>query len=194
MASRHTEHYGLSQWEASDKVKRTDFNADNAAVDGALHALAQSKAETAALSQLSGLVAQKADQTALEALEGRLDSKADQEGLSGVERRLSAVEGSMPRTAFGSYTGNGTSGPESPVSLAFSFPPQLLAVRRSGSSADRSGLLLLRGVTQGGGLGHIDFYVNVTWSGNQVSWYTSKDNPSTQMNSEGVEYFYFAIG
>ena len=139
-------------------------------------------------------MAQKADQTALEALEGRLDSKADQEGLSGVERRLSAVEGSMPRTAFGSYTGNGTSGPESPVSLAFSFPPQLLAVRRSGSSADRSGLLLLRVVTQGGGLGHIDFYVNVTWSGNQVSWYTSKDNPSTQMNSEGVEYFYFAIG
>jgi len=56
MASRHTEHYGLSQWEASDKVERTDFNADNAAVDGALHALAQSKAETAALSQLSGLV------------------------------------------------------------------------------------------------------------------------------------------
>ena len=111
-----------------------------------------------------------------------------------MERRLSAVEGSMPRTAFGSYTGNGTSGPESPVSLAFSFPPQLLVVRRSGSSADRSGLLLLRGVTQGGGLGHIDFYVNVTWSGNQVSWYTSKDNPSTQMNSEGVEYFYFAIG
>ena len=48
MASRHTEHYGLSQWEASDKVERTDFNADNAAVDGALHALAQSKAETAA--------------------------------------------------------------------------------------------------------------------------------------------------
>ena len=115
MASRHTEHYGLSQWEASDKVERTDFNADNAAVDGALHALAQSKAETAALSQLSGLVAQKADQTALEALEGRLDSKADQEGLSGVERRLSAVEGSMPRTAFGSYTGNGTSG-RSPLS------------------------------------------------------------------------------
>ena len=102
MARRHTEHYGLSQWEASDKVERTDFNADNAAVDGALHALAQSKAETADLSQLSGLVAQKADQTALEALEGRLDSKADQEGLSGVERRLSAVEGSMPRTAFGS--------------------------------------------------------------------------------------------
>ena len=57
-----------------------------------------------------------------------------------------------------------------------------------------SEMVINGGVTQGGGLGHIDFYVNVTWSGNQVSWYTSKDNPSTQMNSEGVEYFYFAIG
>ena len=114
-------------------------------------------------------------------------------GLGAITAVLNAG-GKLARIAWGSYTGNGTSGPESPVSLAFSFPPQLLAVRRSGSSADRSGLLLLRGVTQGGGLGHIDFYVNVTWSGNQVSWYTSKDNPSTQMNSEGVEYFYFAIG
>ena len=94
MASRHTEHYGLSQWEASDKVERTDFNADNAAVDGALHALAQSKAETAALSQLSGLVAQKADQTALEALEGRLDSKADP-GVPCLPRLF------LPAPAFG---------------------------------------------------------------------------------------------
>ena len=194
MASRHTEHYGLSQWEASDKVERTDFNADNAAVDGALHALAQSKAETAALSQLSGLVAQKADQTALEALEGRLDGKADQEGLSGVERRLSAVEGSMPRTAFGSYTGNGTSGPESPVSLAYYIPPHLFVVRRSRTSPHPSRQHHHPGLTQGAGQGHNHINVNVTWSGNQVSWYTSKDNPSTQMNSEGVEYFYFAIG
>ena len=99
----------------------------------------------------------------------------------------------MPRTAFGSFTGNGTSGPESPVSLTFSFPPQLLAVRRSGSSCRPLRPAPPPGRHPGGGLGHIDFYVNVTWSGNQVSWYTSKDNPSTQMNSEGVEYFYFAI-
>lgn len=194
MARRHTEHYGLSQWEASDKVERTDFNADNAAVDGALHALAQSKAETADLSQLSGLVAQEGGP---DRLGGAGGAAGQQGGSGGPERR-----GAPPVSRGGLHAPHRlrqlhrkrTSGPESPVSLTFSFPPQLLAVRRSGSSADRSGLLLLRGVTQGGGLGHIDFYVNVTWSGNQVSWYTSKDNPSTQMNSEGVEYFYFAIG
>lgn len=86
MARRHTEHYGLSQWEASDKVERTDFNADNAAVDGALHALAQSKAETADLSQLSGLVAQKADQTAL----GGAGGAAGQQGGSGGPERRGA--------------------------------------------------------------------------------------------------------
>ena len=146
MASRHTEHYGLSQWEASDKVERTDFNADNAAVDGALHALAQSKAETAVLSQLSGLVAQKADQTALEALEGRLDSKADQEGLSGVERRLSAVEGSMPAppSAATPETGPAARSPLSPSPFpsrpsfwrcaALAPPPTAPACSSSGAS------------------------------------------------------------
>lgn len=36
MASNHTENYGLCQWEATDQVLRTDFNADNAKVDAAL--------------------------------------------------------------------------------------------------------------------------------------------------------------
>lgn len=40
MASNYTEHYQLNQWEAGDKVLRTDFNADNLKIDGALHALA----------------------------------------------------------------------------------------------------------------------------------------------------------
>ena len=30
MPTNHTEHYSLSQWEAEDKVLRTDFNEDNA--------------------------------------------------------------------------------------------------------------------------------------------------------------------
>ena len=36
MSSNHTEHYSLSQWEAEDKVLRTDFNEDNAKIDAAL--------------------------------------------------------------------------------------------------------------------------------------------------------------
>ena len=33
MASNYTEHYDLCQWEATDQVQRTDFNADNAKLD-----------------------------------------------------------------------------------------------------------------------------------------------------------------
>ena len=40
MASNHTPNYGLSQWEKTDKVIMEDFNADNAAIDAALGALA----------------------------------------------------------------------------------------------------------------------------------------------------------
>ena len=37
----YTEHYQLNQWEANDKVQRTDFNADNAKIDAALGELRQ---------------------------------------------------------------------------------------------------------------------------------------------------------
>lgn len=36
MASNYTGHYQLNQWEAGDKVLRTDFNEDNLKIDGAL--------------------------------------------------------------------------------------------------------------------------------------------------------------
>ncbi|MGN0968963.1 MAG: hypothetical protein ACI4O3_06800 [Oscillospiraceae bacterium] len=36
----YTENYQLCQWEASDPIRREDFNADNAAIDAALKALA----------------------------------------------------------------------------------------------------------------------------------------------------------
>ena len=36
MASNHTTNYNLNQWEATDKVLRTDFSEDNAKIDAAL--------------------------------------------------------------------------------------------------------------------------------------------------------------
>lgn len=36
LASKHTEHYGLNQWEASDQVLHSDFNEDNAKLEAAL--------------------------------------------------------------------------------------------------------------------------------------------------------------
>ena len=36
MAANQTTNYQLNQWEATDQVLRTDFNADNAKIDAAL--------------------------------------------------------------------------------------------------------------------------------------------------------------
>ena len=41
MASNFTENYGLCQWEATDQVRREEFNQDNTKVDAALNALAE---------------------------------------------------------------------------------------------------------------------------------------------------------
>ena len=37
MASNYTENYGLCQWEATDQVRREEFNQNNAKVDAALN-------------------------------------------------------------------------------------------------------------------------------------------------------------
>lgn len=39
MSTNHTPNYNLSQWEATDKVLRVDFNGDNAKIDAALSGL-----------------------------------------------------------------------------------------------------------------------------------------------------------
>ena len=39
MATNHTANYSLNQWEATDPVLRTDFNADNSKIDAALKSL-----------------------------------------------------------------------------------------------------------------------------------------------------------
>lgn len=41
MSTNHTQNYNLCQWEASDKVQRTDFNEDNLKTDAALAAISQ---------------------------------------------------------------------------------------------------------------------------------------------------------
>ena len=96
MASGQTQYYGLSQWEAADKVERVDFNSDNAKIDGALRALAEQagqKADRSAVDSLSNAVEQKADKTALSAAEGRISAlesgKADKTELAAQIRALS---------------------------------------------------------------------------------------------------------
>ena len=56
-----TTNYQLNQWEATDQVKRTDFNADNAKIDAAIHGLAAGKADAAAVAALQAQVAAKCE-------------------------------------------------------------------------------------------------------------------------------------
>ena len=51
MSTNHTGNYHLCQWEPSDQVLRTDFNADNAKLDAALAGLARQNAATLSLAQ-----------------------------------------------------------------------------------------------------------------------------------------------
>lgn len=44
MAANQTTNYQLNQWEATDQVLRTDFNADNAKIDAALETLSEQAA------------------------------------------------------------------------------------------------------------------------------------------------------
>ena len=81
MASNYTENYALCQWEPTDQVQRTDFNADNAKLDAALAALDSGKADQSALNALSSTVSS-----------------------------LSAnVTANLTKLTFGTYVGNGAS-------------------------------------------------------------------------------------
>ena len=104
MASNYTEHYDLCQWEATDQVQRTEFNADNAKIDAALDALA-------------GQVAEKADGDDLAALS---------ETVAGHTAALAQKGNCQVYTT--AYTGTGT------VSRTFSFPKQPLLVIIGGPS------------------------------------------------------------
>ena len=180
MAANHTPNYSLSQWEASDQVKRIDFNADNAKIDAALAALE----------------AKKADASALSALQTAIDSKASSASVSSLSSQLNAAKASIPRIVSSSYTGSGTYGKNNPstVSLGGISQPCLLIVRPA--EGDGDGLVLLYGMTSScchlsGSYGS-GYDVTITWSSNRVSWYAS--NASAQMNESGKQYRVFLLG
>ena len=92
MSNNHTTNYNLNQWEATDKVLRTDFNEDNAKIDAALKtnadaiaaetaartAAVNSKADAATVAALSETVSSKADAATVTALSQTVAGKADQ--------------------------------------------------------------------------------------------------------------------
>ena len=115
MATSQTTNYQLNQWEPTDHVQRTDFNADNAKIDAALADLETGKADGAAFNTLAATVAGHTTQLALK-------------GNCAVE--------------YFTYTGTGAYGTTSPTRITFSKPPLLFIILGSaGASAFGSKLM-----------------------------------------------------
>lgn len=138
MPTNHTPNYALSQWEPSDKVLRTDFNADNAKIDATL----AGKASAAAVDSLARTVAGHAS---------------------------ALVRTGNCRIYTTTYTGPGGAGESGAVQLTFPGKPELVAVADPGSGAF---ILMIQGCryTQ---RSNSTSSINVTWSGNSVSWYNN---------------------
>ena len=151
MASKYTSNYGLCQWEASDKVLRTEFNSDNAKIDAAL----ASKASVSAVNS-------KADASALSALQSTVSSQ----GTSLALRNC--------RFVTGTYTGTGKYGAAAANSLSFSQKPVFICV--TGVSTSQV-LNLIRGQTAKlATAGSVNASVQISWGERTVSG-TSRIRP-----------------
>lgn len=209
MASKHTEKYGLNQWEGSDLFIRTEFNEDNQKIDAALAGLAGqlgSKASQTALNSLTSTVNTKASQADLNSLTATVNTKASQAALNNLTAVVNtkasqaaldslsvivAKKGNC-RIETGSYTGAGTGGSGNPNRLSFSGRPVFVMVSGVGDSH-----MFLSGQTEtgrtlalGSGTGEYNQY---SWSGNTVSWYCPRSYDGIQMNTAGRAYFWAAL-
>ena len=186
MASKYTTNYNLCQWEASDKVLRTEFNADNAKIDAALGSLASS-------------VSGKASSSALNSLQNTVDnlktSKADKSALDSLSQTVSQHTTSLAgkgncQLYAATYTGSGLKGESNKNSLSFPKKPQ--AVLIVGPEGEQAILLQGQGVQYMGRFGVGGSPLFLTWTGNTLQWY-SQSNASTQLNEAGKTYRVLAL-
>ena len=166
MASNYTSNYNLCQWAASDKVLRTEFNADNAKIDAAL----ASKAEK---SVVTALQTGKASQTALDALSATVSGHTAQLAKTG-----------NCKIVFESYTGNGNYGVGGENTRTFSGKPLFVAFT--------NGQALLCAVQGMSNIYSSSQVVGCKWSGNSVSL-SSQNSAGSEMNADGVSYHVLAL-
>lgn len=105
-------------------------------------------------------------------------------GTDGKDVNTLIAEG-LQMTA-GGYIGTGTSGEGAPNTLAFGFAPRLLVLYKADD-----GEAVILGAAAAGGSGTVGG-ISYTFLTGGASWYAS--TPATQMNENGQNYGYFAIG
>ena len=167
MSTNHTPNYNLCQWEAEDKVLRTEFNADNAKIDAAIKAVDR---------RVEG----KASTTSVNSLKSTVDSLSQT-----VAGHTSALAGKGNCQLYAtSYLGAGGCGANNQNSLTFPRKPFAVFLI-SGNYV----ISLFQGVTSTRGTG--SSYLHSAWSGNTLRWYSSSD--SDQLNQKGARYSVFAL-
>ena len=163
MASNQTSNYGLNQWEATDQVLRTEFNADNSKIDAALKALADKEAE----------------------LEGTL---AGQAATITAKGNCKIVYGTYIGTGTFKENGKNTltfSAQPIFVSIRSSLAP--------GGGGQCVPFLMMRDAPHAVPSDEAyNSYSTVLWNDKSVSWY-SNSGVADQLNVSGQKYFYVAL-
>ena len=160
-----TDHYEPNQWDAADPIRREDFNADNAAIDMALHSVrSEAAAERSALSKT----------------------------VTALEANLGAT-GKNARIAWGTYTGTGSYGSDAPNSLTFDFIPVLIFIL-SDDETILGNSRLFRPCTYGTDGTNQNMRVVWTNHGVSWYTDTEFNPHIHQCNTAGYQYTYIAIG
>ena len=123
----------------------------------------------------------------MEKVEEELEGHA--QTLAGLAANV-GTGGKTARIAWGTYTGTGAFGTDSPNSLSFDFTPAVILIRTPGI---RYTTVLVRGCTTSHGCINDSYEIQVSWTDTGVNWYSS-DGSNTQNNSPGVPYYYTAVG
>ena len=199
MASNHTSNYGLSQWEATDAVLRTDFNEDNAKIDAALKSQAGSisslsaqmvnKANTGTVSSLSSQLNQEIQdrQDAVEA-ESSARQEADTAEAEARSEAIAELAGRLElkgncQICYTTYVGDGAM----ERTLTFDGRPLLVEIMegyRTFTAIQGTQYAMSRTSNSG------DF-LPLTWSGNSIAWkvVSSGANYEPGFNMSGRTYY-----
>ena len=161
---QHTSKYQFKLIEGTDNFSPAPLNQNAQKTEAALVAMEES---------LTGQI---------EEMEGSLASLAANVGTAGKTARI----------AWGSYTGTGTYGQDTPTVFACDFKPMLVIVGWQDYQYSPP-LVLVHGVD----LAPTEFFqyqaVSVIWEDRQVKIY-STDAEETQFNKEGHAYRYLILG
>ena len=164
MATNQTTNYQLNQWEPTDQVLRTDFNADNAKLDAALNALS--------------------DQVA---------KKADEEDLTALSESVAAVSAGMGNCDMEllTYTGGGGG---SPKMITFSQVPDMYLVAGDlafimGQGGKATAILTCKDASYSESFVN---EVDVAWSGSQLTL-TNTVNARYQMDTKNKPYWVLGL-